>query len=119
MSDDDTATTYEARLRDLLEHRMDSGRVLAERAEQVAAAKATLEEAEHEYATAFSDALAAGWTEAELRKVFKSLGVPVPTRPRRSKSTGVKAQPPVPKPPVVTALARRHDDTEVIDVITA
>ncbi|MBE7701195.1 hypothetical protein H9623_12900 [Oerskovia sp. Sa1BUA8] len=119
MSDDETATTYESRLRDLLEHRMESGRVLSERAEQVAAAKAQLEDAERDYALAFSDALAAGWTEAELRKVFKSLGVPVPTRPRRSKSTGVKAQPPVPKPPVVTALARRHDDTEVIDVITA
>jgi hypothetical protein len=116
---DETATTYESKLRDLLDHRMDSGRVLAERAEQVAAAKARLEEVEREYADAFSDALAAGWTEAELRKVFKSLGVQVPSRPRRSKSTGVKAQPPVPKPPVVTALARRHDDTEVIDVVTA
>ena len=118
MSDDETATTYEARLRELLEHRMGAGRALAERAEQVAAAKEQLEEAEREYAAAFSDALATGWTEGELRKVFKSLGVPVPTRPRRSKSTGVKAQPPVPRPPVVTSLARRHDDTEVIDVIT-
>ena len=119
MSDDDTATTYEARLRDLLEHRMDSGRVLAERAEQVAAARAQLDDAERAYAATFSEALAAGWTEAELRKVFKSLGVAVPTRPRRSKSTGVKAQPPVPKPPVVSALARRHDDTEVIQVVSA
>ncbi|MHA7134836.1 hypothetical protein [Oerskovia turbata] len=119
MSADETATTYEARLRDLLEHRMESGRALAERAEEVAAAKARLEEVEKEYAAAYSDALAAGWTEPELRKVFKSLGVPAPSRPRRSKSTGVKAQPPVPKPPVVTALARRHEDTEVIDVVTA
>lgn len=119
MSADETATTYESQLRDLLAQRMDAGRALAERAEQVAAARAQLDEAERAYAATFSEALVAGWTEAELRKVFKSLGVAVPTRPRRSKSTGVKAQPPVPKPPVVSALARRHDDTEVIQVVSA
>ncbi|MEK8226146.1 hypothetical protein NKG05_08830 [Oerskovia sp. M15] len=60
MSADETATTYESRLRDLLEHRMDAGRALAERAEQVAAAREQLDEAERDYAAAFSDALGAG-----------------------------------------------------------
>ncbi|WP_159796561.1 hypothetical protein [Puerhibacterium puerhi] len=84
MSDDYTVDEYTRQLHELIDGRMEAGRTLAAAAGKVREARAALEAAEGQYAAAFQDALKAGWTNDELKRVFKTVGVEAPTRPRRS-----------------------------------
>jgi|GEM_PF-6613928 len=82
---DHSADEYTRKLRELIDGRMSSGRDLATAATRTREARAALDAAEREYADAFATALRAGWTEAELGRVFKDVNVPTPTKPRRSR----------------------------------
>ncbi|OJV22916.1 MAG: hypothetical protein BGO26_00285 [Actinobacteria bacterium 69-20] len=86
------AKSYEEQLRALQEARMGAARPLAERASAVARARAALDEEEARYARAWAAAIAAGWTDAELRKVFKD----APAAPARPRSRARGARPSAP-----------------------
>lgn len=86
------ARSFEEQLRALQEARMGAARPLAERAAAVAHARAALDEEEARYARAWAAAIAAGWTDPELRKVFKDAPA-APARPR-PRSRGARAAAP-------------------------
>lgn len=68
MSTHTTAQTYETRLAALVDNRMAAGTALAGAAAERDARRAAFDEAEANYAAAYADAMAAGWSESELRK---------------------------------------------------
>lgn len=63
-----TAQTYESRLAALVDNRMAAGTALAGAAAERDARRAAFDEAEANYASAYAEAVAAGWSESELRK---------------------------------------------------
>ena len=87
------AKAFEEQLRALQEARMAAARPLAEHAAEVARARAALDEQEAGYARAWAQAIASGWTDAELRKVFKDAPA-APSRPRpRARTARATAAP--------------------------
>lgn len=95
MSDDNTPTPqdYTTQLQALLAGRMASGERLAAAAAGVRVAQDALDEASAAYAEAFAAATAAGWSERELRTVFKAVKVDPPVRPRRRRTRTNKVGP--------------------------
>lgn len=95
-------TDYTARLRALVDARMAAVQPLAARAEAVASARAALDTASLAYAGAWADAITAGWTETELRKVFKE----VPAKPavRRRRARAVRPEQQIPVQPAPTGV---------------
>ncbi len=82
------AKAFEEQLRALQESRMAAARPLAEHAAAVAQARAVLDEQEARYARAWSQAITAGWSDLELRKVFKD----APAAPARVRSRAPRAR---------------------------
>ncbi|WP_213283471.1 hypothetical protein [Cellulomonas hominis] len=93
MSSDDQATDYTQRLRALIDNRMAAVEPLVARATAVAAARDALEHATHAYADTWADAIAAGWSEDELRKVFKGLAIDPAPRRRKQRTARPAATP--------------------------
>lgn len=117
---DTTTQDYDRQLRELLDSRMTAGHRLAEAASAEHAARAAHEDAARAFSAAFSAALSAGWSERELRAVFKSAGQvqPVARRTRTSSSgtrrRGVAAATPEQAPPAST-----HGDSHPAEVAGA
>lgn len=76
----------EQRAQKALQDRMTAMRDLVEKRQSVTDARALVEEAERSAATSYSDALGAGWTEAELRDYGLSDVAPGSAKPRRKSS---------------------------------
>ncbi|MFB7800411.1 hypothetical protein [Isoptericola sp. NPDC056134] len=87
MSTDQFEDEYTRQLHDLIDGRMSSGRNLATAAARVRDAREALREQEKSYTVAYDDALRAGWTDAELKRVFKDVGVEAAARGGRRKGT--------------------------------
>lgn len=77
---------YERKLRELIDNRMAAGRVLANTYVAVTELRTELAAHERVLADARTDAIRAGWTDTELRRVFRDLdtGSPRRTRPPRT-----------------------------------
>ncbi|WP_147794790.1 hypothetical protein [Cellulomonas sp. Y8] len=88
MDTTETPDTYASQLQALLDNRMASGQRLAEAAATKRAAQAALEDADRDYSAAFTAALGAGWTDRELRTVFRSVGQPAPVVRRLRATSG-------------------------------
>jgi hypothetical protein len=93
MSSDDQATDYTQRLRALIDNRMAAVEPLVARATAVSAARAALEDATHAYADTWTHAITAGWSEEELRKVFKGLAIDPAPRRRKQRTSRPAAAP--------------------------
>lgn len=90
---DTTTEQYERELRTLIDNRMVSGRTLAQAASTLSDARATVAQAERDFADARTSALRAGWTGDELRRVFRGLDGAA------SAGTGRRSRTPRPRTP--------------------
>lgn len=91
--DEPTQDTFEQALRAQFDERMTTGRNLANAVATYAAKQRELETAHASYADASTAATKAGWTETELRKVFKSAGItPPPATSSRDRRTARQAR---------------------------